>query len=104
VLNALAQSSVANNTIVIFTSDHGEYGGAHGLHGKAFAVYEESIRVPLYVMDPTGNFIPSDQVGAAAHRSGSGSTYGVESWHAFGVSSDLPCAGPCFSSCLDCLS
>jgi arylsulfatase A-like enzyme len=65
VLSALAQSSVANNTIIIFTSDHGEYGGAHGLHGKAFAVYEESIRVPLYVMDPTGTFIASDQAGTA---------------------------------------
>ena len=65
VLSALAQSSVADNTIVIFTSDHGDYAGAHGLHGKAFALYEESIRVPLYVMDPTGRFIPLAQVGTA---------------------------------------
>ena len=63
VLSALTQSGVANNTIVIFTSDHGEYGGAHGLHGKAFAVYEESIRVPLYVLDPTGTFVPLGQAG-----------------------------------------
>ena len=53
----------AGNTIVIFVSDHGEYGGAHGLRGKAFAVYEESTRVPLYVFDPTGAFVPSDQKG-----------------------------------------
>ena len=63
VLQALARSNFANNTIVIFTSDHGEYGGAHGMHGKAFAVYEESIRVPFYVMDPTGTFVPPDQIG-----------------------------------------
>ncbi len=53
----------AGNTIVIFVSDHGEYGGAHGLRGKAFAVYEESTRVPLYVFDPTGAFVPPDQKG-----------------------------------------
>jgi arylsulfatase A-like enzyme len=54
---------VASNTIVVFASDHGEYGGAHGLRGKAFAVYEESTRVPLYVYDPTGEFVPPDQQG-----------------------------------------
>jgi arylsulfatase A-like enzyme len=49
VLNALASSAYANNTIVIFTADHGEYGGSHGLHDKSGAVYEESIHVPFYV-------------------------------------------------------
>jgi arylsulfatase A-like enzyme len=49
VLNALASSPYANNTIVIFTADHGEYGGSHGLHDKGGAVYDESIHVPLYV-------------------------------------------------------
>ena len=51
------------NTIIVFASDHGEYGGAHGLRGKAFAVYEESTRVPLYVYDPTCEFVPPDQQG-----------------------------------------
>jgi arylsulfatase A-like enzyme len=49
VLNALASSAYASNTIVIFTADHGEFGGSHGLHDKAGAVYEESIHVPFYV-------------------------------------------------------
>jgi arylsulfatase A-like enzyme len=49
VLDALAASAYASNTIVIFTADHGEYGGSHGLHDKAGAVYEEAIRVPFYV-------------------------------------------------------
>jgi arylsulfatase A-like enzyme len=47
-----AQPKVAENTIVIFTSDHGEYGGSHGLRAKGGAVYEEGIHVPLYVVDP----------------------------------------------------
>ena len=56
VLKALADSPYADNTIIVFTSDHGEYIGAHGLRGKGVAVYEESVRVPLYVVDPTGRF------------------------------------------------
>jgi hypothetical protein len=63
ILSALAASTAANNTIVVFTSDHGEYGGAHGLRGKAFSAYEEAIRVPLYVKDPTGEFVPAGQAG-----------------------------------------
>lgn len=51
VLDALASSPYAGNTIVIFTADHGEYGGSHGLHDKAGAVYEESIHVPFFVQN-----------------------------------------------------
>lgn len=57
--------SLLDNTIVVFTSDHGEYAGAHGLHGKGFTAYEESTHVPLYLYDPTGQFIPADQRGTA---------------------------------------
>jgi hypothetical protein len=45
---------VAKNTIVVFTSDHGEYGASHGLRGKGAGMYEEGIRVPLIVSDRTG--------------------------------------------------
>ncbi len=63
VLNALASSAFANNTIVIFLSDHGEYGGSHDMRTKGFSVYDESIRVPLYVQFPgqTGS-IPMNQM------------------------------------------
>ncbi|MGD2047977.1 MAG: sulfatase-like hydrolase/transferase [Chloroflexota bacterium] len=63
VLTALEDNGVADNTIVIFTSDHGDYAGAHGMHNKGYTVYEESIHVPLYVKDPTGTFVPPDQAG-----------------------------------------
>ena len=36
-----------DNTIIIFTSDHGHYLGAHHLDGKGPALYEEVIRVPI---------------------------------------------------------
>ncbi|MGF6905430.1 sulfatase-like hydrolase/transferase [Paraburkholderia sp. GAS348] len=49
--------NVASNTIIIFTSDHGDYAGSHGLvAGKAGSLYAEAIRVPLIVFDPTGRF------------------------------------------------
>jgi arylsulfatase A-like enzyme len=55
VLAALqSRPELAANTIVIFTSDHGEYGGSHGLRGKGASAYEEAIRVPLEVYDPRG--------------------------------------------------
>ena len=55
VLTALARApAVERNTVVIFTSDHGEYGGSHGLRGKGAAVYDEGIQVPLFVKDPRG--------------------------------------------------
>ncbi len=55
VLAALrARPELAANTVILFTSDHGEYGASHGLRGKGAGVYEEGIRVPLYVHDPRG--------------------------------------------------
>ena len=56
VLKALANSPFAENTVVVFTSDHGEYGGAHGMRGKGFSFYDEGSRVPLIVKDPTGTW------------------------------------------------
>ncbi len=49
-----SRPEVAANTVVLFTSDHGEYGASHGLRGKGGGAYEEAIRVPLIVKDPRG--------------------------------------------------
>lgn len=60
VLDAVAaRPEIDRNTVVVFTSDHGEYAGSHGLRGKGAAIYEESIRVPLYVRDPSGRLTPA---------------------------------------------
>ena len=50
-LAALDRANLANNTIVVFTSDHGEQIGSHGLEGAGVA-YEESVRVPLAIRFP----------------------------------------------------
>ncbi len=49
-----AHPKAAANTVVLFTSDHGEYAGSHGMRGKGASAYEEAIRVPFYVHDPRG--------------------------------------------------
>lgn len=50
VLDALDRSSFHDDTIVIFTSDHGDLLGAHGrLHQKMYCAYEEVLRVPFLV-------------------------------------------------------
>jgi arylsulfatase A-like enzyme len=60
VLDELYQRpDVAANTVIVFTSDHGDYAGSHGLHGKGGAAYDEAIRVPLYVHDPRGLLSPT---------------------------------------------
>ncbi|MFM1651065.1 sulfatase-like hydrolase/transferase [Brevibacillus sp. B_LB10_24] len=53
VFQALQQSSFYQDTIVVFTSDHGELLGAHGdLHQKWYCAYEEALRVPLVFHNP----------------------------------------------------
>ena len=43
---------LAGKTIVMFTSDHGEMAGAHGLRGKGPFAYEECTHLPFYVTHP----------------------------------------------------
>lgn len=50
-LDVLAATGLSENTIVVFTSDHGEMNGCHGQFNKG-VFYEESIRVPLAVRGP----------------------------------------------------
>jgi arylsulfatase A-like enzyme len=52
VLRALEQSGTWDETAVIFTSDHGDMCGSHGLRSKGPFVYDEIMRVPLYVRAP----------------------------------------------------
>ena len=51
VLAALAQSAAASNTVIIYTADHGENMGEHGLWWKN-NVYETAAHVPLIVSYP----------------------------------------------------
>ena len=52
VLGALEASGAWDDTVIIFTSDHGDMCGSHGLRSKGPFVYDEIMRVPLYVKVP----------------------------------------------------
>ncbi|MFT7111453.1 MAG: arylsulfatase A-like enzyme [Porticoccaceae bacterium] len=52
VLDALEDSGQWDNTLVIFTSDHGEMAGVHGHRGKGGVIYHEACRVPLCICHP----------------------------------------------------
>ncbi|MBL4589264.1 MAG: sulfatase-like hydrolase/transferase [Alphaproteobacteria bacterium] len=52
ILDSLEKSGQSENTIVVFTSDHGEMAGAHGLRGKGPFLYKENFRVPLLIRHP----------------------------------------------------
>jgi arylsulfatase A-like enzyme len=51
VLDYLEESGLAENTLVVYTSDQGFYLGEHGWYDKRFA-YEESFRTPLLIRWP----------------------------------------------------
>ncbi len=51
VLDYLDKSGLAENTIVVYTSDQGFYLGEHGWFDKRF-VYDESFKTPLLIRWP----------------------------------------------------
>ncbi|HSF15216.1 MAG TPA: sulfatase-like hydrolase/transferase [Vicinamibacteria bacterium] len=52
VLDELDSLGLTDNTVVVYTADHGEGGGAHGLRGKGPFAYDETFHVPMYVVHP----------------------------------------------------
>jgi arylsulfatase A-like enzyme len=60
VFDALAQSGQADNTIVVFTTDHGDTVGAHRMWIKGWIPYEECYRVPMIVRWP-GKITPGSR-------------------------------------------
>ncbi len=58
ILAALEANDLADNTLIVYTSDHGDMQGEHGLFWK-HVFYEESVRVPLIVNWP--GVIPAGQ-------------------------------------------
>jgi len=51
IVDTLSECGLDDNTIVVYTSDHGDMMGSHGLVGKC-TQYEEASRVPLMLRAP----------------------------------------------------
>ena len=52
------ESGLLNDTLIIFTSDHGDMMGDHYLHRKTYA-YEGSARIPFLIRYPNGWDLPT---------------------------------------------
>jgi arylsulfatase A-like enzyme len=65
VLDALDEAGGWDDTIIAFTSDHGDMCGSHGLRSKGPFVYEEIMRIPLYLRVP-GRTRPGSRTDALA--------------------------------------
>ena len=52
IVTALREVDAIDNTVIVFTSDHGYWYGEHGLGGERRLAYEEAIRIPLMISYP----------------------------------------------------
>ena len=64
VLDRLRELNLADNTVVILVSDHGDTMGRHRFMSKDFAFYEPAVRIPLIIRAPgrPGGVVHSDPV------------------------------------------
>lgn len=53
ILACLDNLDLANQTLVVFTSDHGDMTGSHGMLDKHYVLYDEVLRVPLILRWPS---------------------------------------------------
>ena len=64
----------AERTVVVFLSDHGEQIGEHGQTGHTWNLYDDEIRVPMWIDAPAGTLTDDEAAhlraarGRAAHR------------------------------------
>lgn len=63
-LDALERTGQAENTIVVYTSDHGDYAGAHGLWAKGVPSFHEGYNIPCVIRWPRGIANPGRRLDA----------------------------------------
>jgi arylsulfatase A-like enzyme len=55
IVQAFDEMDLWRDTVIVFTADHGEMGGAHGgIKGKGPFAYEQNAHVPLLIAHPAG--------------------------------------------------
>jgi arylsulfatase A-like enzyme len=63
ILDEVERQDADGDTVIIFTSDNGYFGGAHGMGDKVL-LYEEGAKIPLVIVDPR---VPSAKRGRRAN-------------------------------------
>lgn len=63
-LDALEKTGQAEDTMVVYVSDHGDYAGAHGLWAKGVPSFREGYNIPCIIRWPRGIAHPGRQVDA----------------------------------------
>ncbi len=63
ILDALDRLGLSDNTLVVFSTDHGHFLGQHGLNAKGAFHYEDLVRVPFIVRYP--GRVPAGQTSEA---------------------------------------
>jgi arylsulfatase A-like enzyme len=61
ILDKLDSLGIRDNTIIVFTADHGDFAGEHNMFGKGGVYYDSLVRVPYIVSWPGGG-VPSNAV------------------------------------------
>ncbi|MGI6705095.1 MAG: sulfatase-like hydrolase/transferase [Clostridia bacterium] len=54
ITDALEKMNVMDDTIIIYTSDHGDMCGGHRMIDKHYVLYEDNVKVPLLIRWPKG--------------------------------------------------
>lgn len=52
ILDKLKESKMYDDTIIIYTSDHGDMCGSHGMIDKHYVMYDDVLRVPMIIRYP----------------------------------------------------
>src|SRR3712207_1390793 len=63
ILDKLDELGMADDTIVVFTSDHGHFFGQHNLIAKGPFHYEDMIKIPFIVREP--GVVPANKVNSS---------------------------------------
>jgi arylsulfatase A-like enzyme len=63
-LDELERTGQAENTMVVYVSDHGDYIGAHGLYAKGVPSFREGYNIPCVIRWPKGITNPGRQIDA----------------------------------------
>lgn len=82
ILDFLDKRGLTQDTLLVFTSDHGDYQGDHGLIAKSPALYDVLVRVPLIMRWPRQTDAGRRDNRFASH---------IDLLPTFAAAADLPC-------------